>query len=252
MSLQTAMATPAPSSALAPMPAHIAIIMDGNGRWAKQRMRPRSFGHHQGVEALKRTVTAANDLGVRYLTVFGFSTENWRRPPDEVSALLDLLRLYVGRDLDQLVRDGVRIRIIGERAGLAPDILEIIERAEMRSASNEKLELTIAFNYGAQDEIARAARRIAEDAVAGKIAPGAVNADVFARYLDTAELPEPDLVIRPSGEFRLSNFLLWQAAYAELVFLDVLWPDFDKSALERAIDEFRRRDRRFGASDPNP
>lgn len=252
MNLRSAMASPALTTALAPMPAHVAIIMDGNGRWAKKRMRPRSFGHHQGVEALKRTVEAVNELGIRYLTVFGFSTENWRRPPDEVSALLDLLRIYVGRDLDQLVRDGVRIRIIGERAGLAPDILQIIDRAESRSAHNDKLQLTIAFNYGAQDEIVRAAKRLASDIAAGRISPETVSAEIFARYLDTAELPEPDLVIRPSGEYRLSNFLLWQAAYAELVFLDVLWPDFDKAALERAIDEFRRRDRRFGGSDPNP
>lgn len=243
------MTSAAPSPIQAPLPAHVAIIMDGNGRWAKQRMRPRSFGHSQGVEALRRTVEAAGELGIRYLTVFGFSTENWRRPPDEVNALLDLLRLYVGRDLDKLVREGVRVRVIGERQGLAPDIADIINRAEARTAHNDKLDLTIAFNYGGQDEIARAARRLAADVAAGKLAPADVNPAAFARYLDTADLPDPDLVIRPSGEFRLSNFLLWQAAYAELVFLDVLWPDFDKNALETAIDEFRRRDRRFGASD---
>jgi undecaprenyl diphosphate synthase len=242
------MALPAPSSETAPMPAHVAIIMDGNGRWAQQRSRPRSFGHSQGVEALRRAVEAAGDLGIRYLTVFGFSTENWRRPRDEVNALLDLLRIYVGRDLDKLVKEGVRVRVIGERAGLAPDILDIIAGAEARTAHNDKLDLTIAFNYGGQDEIARAARRLATDVAAGKIKPEDVNAGSFARYLDTAELPDPDLLIRPSGELRLSNFLLWQAAYAELVFLDTLWPDFDRAALEKAIDEYRRRERRYGGT----
>ncbi|HVY84828.1 MAG TPA: isoprenyl transferase [Caulobacterales bacterium] len=243
-----AQAVPSPSAGATPQ--HIAIIMDGNGRWARQRARPRTFGHREGVEALRRTVEAAGDLGVRYLTVFGFSTENWTRPAEEVSALLDLLRLYVARDLDRLAKEGVRIRVIGSREGLQADIADIIGRAEARTKANEKLNLTIAFNYGGQDEIVRAARRIAEDAKAGKIAPADVTQTLFARYLDTAELPPPDLLIRTSGERRLSNFMLWQAAYAELVFLDVLWPDFDKAALETAIDEYRRRDRRFGTADP--
>ncbi len=240
------MAQPAPSPQAERAPRHIAIIMDGNGRWAERRNWPRSLGHREGVEALRRTVEAAGELGVRYLTVFGFSTENWRRPPDEVNALLDLMRLYVGRDLDRLVRDGVRVRIIGDRTGLERDILDIIARAEARTAHNAKLDLTIAFNYGGQNEIARAARRLAEDVAAGRIQPAHVDAETFGRYLDTADLPDPDLVIRPSGELRLSNFLLWQAAYAELVFLDVLWPDFNRSTLETAIDEYRRRDRRYG------
>jgi undecaprenyl diphosphate synthase len=230
----------------APTPQHVAIIMDGNGRWAKQRGRPRTFGHAEGVEALRRTVEAAGELGVRYLTVFGFSTENWRRPAEEVTALFDLLRLYVAHDLDKLVAEGVRVRIIGSRAGLQPDIAEIIDHAESRSKHNDKLNLTIAFNYGGQDEIARAARRIAEDAVAGKIASAEINPSHFASYLDTSELPAPDLVIRTSGEARLSNFLLWQAAYAELVFDDVLWPDFGKASLERAFAEYRHRERRYG------
>ena len=242
------MAEPVPSPANSSAPRHIAIIMDGNGRWAAQRSRPRTFGHREGVEALRRTVQAAGDLGVRYLTVFGFSTENWRRPAEEVSALLELLRLYVARDLDRLAREGVRIRIIGERTGLAPDISGIIENAEIKTRANDKLNLTIAFNYGGQDEIVRAARRLAVDAAAGKIAPVDVTTARFEQYLDTAELPPPDLLVRTSGEVRLSNFMLWQAAYAELVFLDVLWPDFDKSALESAIDEYRRRDRRFGGA----
>lgn len=243
------MADPASTPQPAPTPRHIAIIMDGNGRWARLRSRPRTFGHAEGVEALRRTVEAAGDLGVPYITVFGFSTENWRRPIEEVNALFDLLRLYVARDLDKLVREGVRVRVIGERQGLNADILGIIDNAEQRTVKNTKLNLTIAFNYGGQDEIARAARRIADDVAAGKIKSAEINPDSFARYLDTADLPPPDLLVRTSGEYRLSNFMLWQSAYAELVFLDVLWPDFDKNALQAAIDAFRRRERRFGGSD---
>jgi undecaprenyl diphosphate synthase len=242
------MAQPASTPAPAPAPRHIAIIMDGNGRWARARSRPRTFGHSEGVEALRRTVEAAGDLGVRYLTVFGFSTENWRRPAEEVNALFDLLRLYVARDLDRLAREGVRVRVIGARTGLQRDIAEIIENAEAKTRHNDKLNLTIAFNYGGQDEIARAARRIAEEAAAGRLKPEEIDAPVFERYLDTADIPAPDLLVRTSGETRLSNFMLWQAAYAELVFMDVLWPDFDRAALEAAIDEFNRRDRRFGGS----
>jgi undecaprenyl diphosphate synthase len=246
------MPQPSPTSAQALAPAHIAIIMDGNGRWAKQRSRPRTFGHSEGVEALRRTVEAAGDLGVRYLTVFGFSTENWRRPVEEVNALFDLLRLYVARDLDKLAREGVRVRVIGERKGLQPDIAGIIENAEAETRHNDKLNLTIAFNYGGQDEIARAARRLAEDVAAGKLAPEHIDPARFESYLDTADMPAPDMLIRTSGETRLSNFMLWQAAYTELVFVDVLWPDFNKAALEAAIDQFHRRDRRFGGSQPEP
>jgi undecaprenyl diphosphate synthase len=227
-------------------PRHVAIIMDGNGRWAKARGQPRTYGHHAGVEALRRTVEAAGDLKLPYLTVFGFSTENWGRPKEEVAALLELLRLYVGRDLDRLVRDGVKVRIIGDRAGLAPDILSIIDRAESRTAANDKLHLTIAFNYGAQDEIVRAVRQVAIDVAAGRLSPQDVNAGTFASRLDTAGLPPLDLLVRTSGERRLSNFMLWQAAYAELVFLDDLWPDFGRPQLEQAIGEFCRRDRRYG------
>jgi len=243
------MAQSAPSSATAPAPRHIAIIMDGNGRWARQRSRPRTFGHAEGVEALRRTVEAAGDLGVQYLTVFGFSTENWRRPVEEVNALFDLLRLYVARDLDRLAREGVRVRVIGDRDNLQKDILEIIDRAETRTRANDTLNLTIAFNYGGQDEIARAARRVAEDVKAGKLAPTDINPDTFSRYLDTVDLPPPDLLVRTSGELRLSNFMLWQAAYTELVFVDKLWPDFDKAALEDAIDTYRKRERRYGGAD---
>jgi undecaprenyl diphosphate synthase len=229
-----------------PPPHHVAIIMDGNGRWAKARGKPRTFGHSAGVEALRRTVEAAGDLSIPYITVFGFSTENWTRPKDEVAALLELLRVYVGRDLERLVRDGVRVRIVGARTGLEPDILSIIERAERKTAHNSKLNLTIAFNYGAQDEIVRAVRLVAEDVAAGRLLAENVTAATFASRLDTAGLPQLDVLVRTSGERRLSNFMLWQAAYAELVFVDLLWPDFDKKALESAIADFRRRDRRYG------
>ncbi len=244
------MAQPSPTPAPALIPRHIAIIMDGNGRWAKQRNRPRTFGHSEGVEALRRTVEAAGEIGVSHLTVFGFSTENWRRPAEEVNALFDLLRLYVARDLDRLVREGVRVRVIGERAGLQRDIAEIIADAESRTQRNDRLNLTIAFNYGGRDEIARAARRAARDVAAGKLQPDEITAERFEAYLDTAELPAPDLLIRTSGETRLSNFMLWQAAYAELVFLDVLWPDFDRASLEQAIEIYNKRERRFGGTDP--
>jgi undecaprenyl diphosphate synthase len=231
---------------LGPPPRHVAIIMDGNGRWAKQRGKPRTFGHSAGVEALRRTVEAAGELGIPFITVFGFSTENWRRPKDEVAALFELLRVYVGRDLDRLVRDGVRVRIVGAREGLESDIIGIIERAESRTAQNSKLNLTIAFNYGAQDEIVRAARRVAEDVAAGRLRPEDVTMETFSKRLDTAGLPNLDVLVRTSGERRLSNFMLWQAAYAELVFVDTLWPDFDGRALEGAILDYRRRERRFG------
>lgn len=233
-------------------PRHIAIIMDGNGRWARQRSRPRTFGHAEGVEALRRTVEAAGDLGVQYLTVFGFSTENWSRPIEEVNALFDLLRLYVARDLERLAKEGVRIRIIGERSRLNADILDLIARAESRTKANSRLNLTIAFNYGGQDEIARAARRIAEDVASGKLASADITPPLFERYLDAADVPPADLLIRTSGELRLSNFMLWQAAYAEFVFTDKLWPDFDKAALEDAIRVYNRRDRRFGGAEPEP
>ncbi|MBY0564834.1 MAG: isoprenyl transferase [Hyphomonadaceae bacterium] len=243
------MADPLPPVSGAP-PRHIAIIMDGNGRWARQRSRPRTFGHAEGVEALRRTVEAVGELGVEYLTVFGFSTENWRRPVEEVNALFDLLRRYVARDLDRLVDEGVRVRIIGERKGLQSDIADIITTAESRTRHNTRSNLTIAFNYGGQDEIARAARRVAEDIAAGKLMPEDVTIERFESYLDTAELPPPDMLIRTSGENRLSNFMLWQSAYAELVFTDVLWPDFDKDDLEAAIEVYKTRERRFGGADP--
>lgn len=225
------------------VPRHVAIIMDGNGRWAKSRGRPRAFGHHAGVEAVRRTVRAAGDAGIEALTLFSFSTENWRRPVEEVDALFDLLRRYVDTDLDKLDGEGVRIRMIGRREGLSKDLLAIIDRAETRTASNDRFELIIAFNYGGRDELVRAVQR-----AAGR--PGGLEGldeAGFAQCLDTAGLPDPDLVIRTSGEHRLSNFLLWQAAYAELYFTDVLWPDFGEAELRAALVEYARRERRYGA-----
>lgn len=229
------------------VPAHVAIIMDGNGRWANARGLPRVKGHHRGVEAVRRTVKAASDLGIRYLTIYSFSSENWRRPAAEVAELMGLLKLFIRRDLGDLIRNGVRVRIIGDREGLPVDIAALLDEAEERTAANEGLTLTVAFNYGGRDEIMRAARTLAHKAVAGEIDPEAITEEILCAHLDTADFPDPDLLIRTSGEQRLSNFLLWQAAYAELVFLPIYWPDFDRSALEAAIEEFRHRERRFGS-----
>lgn len=233
---------PAPQT----LPRHVAIVMDGNGRWAAQRGRPRAFGHRQGVEAVRRCVDAAGRLGITHLTLFGFSTENWRRPAEEIDALFDLLRRFVDADLGKLEREGVKVRIIGRRDNLSADLREIVERAEARTAHNEKCVLTIAFNYGSRDEIARAARRIAEAARDGELDPASIDSESFGVWLDTADMPDVDLVIRTSGEQRTSNFLLWQAAYAEYVFLDVLWPDFGRQELEAALEAYSSRDRRFG------
>ncbi|HRX72576.1 MAG: isoprenyl transferase [Hyphomonas sp.] len=233
-----------------PGPQHVAIIMDGNGRWAKARGLPRAAGHERGVEALRRTVEAAPLLGIKHLTVFSFSTENWRRPAAEVSTLFGLLKAYVQRDLSRLTKEGVRIRILGRREGLPADIAELVDKAERETASNSEFCLNIAFNYGGREEILRAARKLALAVQSGGIAVDAVDESTFESFLDTAGIPDPDLLIRTSGEYRLSNFLLWQAAYTELVFTDVLWPDFDKAALERAIAEFHSRERRFGAVSP--
>ncbi len=227
-------------------PRHVAIIMDGNGRWARARGRPRAFGHREGVEAVRRTVRAAGDLGLEWLTLFGFSTENWRRPASEVADLMDLLRRYVDADLDKLITDGVRIRVIGGREKLSQDLIDIIERAEERTRANARFNLTIAFNYGGRGEIVRAAQRLAAEVAEGRLAPEDIDDARVAQALDTAGAPDPDLVIRTSGEKRISNFLLWQAAYAEFVFLDVLWPDFAKADLEAAIATYMGRERRYG------
>jgi undecaprenyl diphosphate synthase len=227
-------------------PRHVAIIMDGNGRWAAARGFPRVEGHRRGVEALRRTVRAAGDLGIKILTIFSFSAENWTRPAAEITELMGLLRRFIRNDLADLHRNGVRVRIIGEREGLAPDILRILEEAEELTRGNERLLLVVAFNYGARQEIARAARRIAEQVASGAMRAADVTADMLASRLDAPDLPDPDLIIRTSGEQRLSNFLLWQAAYSELVFLPIYWPDFDRGALEQALSEYRGRERRFG------
>ena len=228
------------------VPRHVAIIMDGNGRWASARGLPRTEGHRRGVEALRRTVRAAGDLGIDILTIFSFSSENWSRPPAEIRDLMGLLRRFIRNDLADLHKNGVHVRVIGERDDLAPDIRRLLEEAEDLTRDNTKLMLVVAFNYGARQEIARAAQRVAVEIAAGRLPASALTAEAIAANLDTADLPDPDLIIRTSGEQRLSNFLLWQAAYSELVFVPTYWPDFDRSTLESAIAEYRRRERRFG------
>lgn len=229
------------------VPTHVAIIMDGNGRWAKARGLPRSAGHERGVEALRKTVDAAGRLGVKYLTVFSFSTENWQRPASEVNALFGLLRAYVKRDLKRLTEEGVRIRIIGSREGVPDDISGLIDTSEAQTRTNTRANLTIAFNYGGQEEIVRAARSLAVAVAAGQLKPEEIDTSRFEGALDTAGLPPPDLLIRTSGESRISNFLLWQIAYSEIAILDTLWPDFNETHLKTALEEYAKRDRRFGA-----
>jgi undecaprenyl diphosphate synthase len=238
---------PAPLPALLDVPVHVAIIMDGNGRWASARGLPRREGHRRGVEALRRTVRAAREIGVKVLTVYSFSAENWSRPADEISDLMRLLKLFIRKDLAELHSNGVRVRVIGERAGLDPEVLSLLKEAEELTKNNERTTLVVAFNYGGRQEIARAARKLASDAVIGKIDPAEIDVAAIQSRLDTADLPDPDLVIRTSGEQRISNFLLFQAAYAEFIFLPIYWPDFDRTTLEEAIDEYRRRERRFGS-----
>ncbi len=231
---------------LRPPPQHVAIIMDGNGRWAEARGLPRAMGHREGVEALRRTVDACGELGLGELTVFSFSTENWSRPPAEIEALFDLLRVFVKRDLARLHREGVRIRVIGSRDGLSTDLLQLIDHAVDLTRANTRLNLNIAFNYGGRGEIVAAVREIARAVEAGEVRPNDISEQMVSSRLWTSESPDPDLLIRTSGEFRLSNFLLWSGAYAELMFMDIRWPDFNRACLEQAIDAFRRRDRRFG------
>jgi undecaprenyl diphosphate synthase len=233
-------------------PRHVAIIMDGNGRWAEARKLPRKLGHRQGVEVMRQITRAAADLGIDYLTLYSFSSENWGRPAEEVSDLMGLLRQFVKRDLDELVKSGVEVHIIGERATLAPDIASLVEEAEARTRGLKKLKLLVAFNYGGRDEIVAAARALAREVAAGRLSPEDITKSLFARHLHTAGIPDPDLVIRTSGEQRLSNFLIWQAAYAELVFVDAYWPDFTKAHLISAIAEFHRRERRFGVRAAEP
>lgn len=228
------------------VPRHVAIIMDGNGRWAKKRHLPRIAGHRKGIEAARNTVRAAGDLGIEILTLYAFSTENWRRPADEVSDLMGLLRHFIKTDINELAENGVRLRIIGDYKALAPDLVAMIDTACERTAANDRTTLVIALNYGSQAEIAAAARTLATRAVAGELDPQTINPSMIDALLHTADLPPPDLLIRTSGERRLSNFLMWQLAYAELLFVDTLWPDFGKSELTAAIADFGARDRRFG------
>jgi len=235
-----------PGSGDAAVPRHVAIIMDGNGRWAKARHLPRVAGHRKGAEAVRATIRAAGELGIEVLTLYAFSSENWRRPEEEVSDLKGLLRHYLLAELEELATNGVCLKIIGDYSRFGPELTKLLEDAVMRTAANSDTTLVIALNYGSQDEIVRAARSLAADAANGFISPDAINADAIEARLDTAGLPPPDLVIRTSGERRLSNFLLWQAAYAELLFVDTLWPDFGRDDLFAAVEDYGRRHRRFG------
>ena len=221
--------------------------MDGNGRWASQRGLPRTFGHRKGVEAGRRTVRHAGERGIEVLTLFAFSKENWNRPKVEVRELMSLLQRYIRSDLDELVENGVRVGVVGGRDDLDPHLTKLIDEAEARTAGNDRMRLMLAFNYGGRDEIVRAARRVIAAVQAGELAPEALDEEAFGAHLDTAGLPDPDLVIRTSGEIRISNFLLWQSAYAEYAFPGVLWPDFSEAEFDGMLADFARRQRRFGA-----
>ncbi|MCP4328806.1 MAG: isoprenyl transferase [Alphaproteobacteria bacterium] len=229
-------------------PTHVAIIMDGNGRWARARGLPRTAGHRRGAESVRRAVETARTIGISYLTLYGFSSENWKRPPNEVDDLMGLLRLYLRSEIKDLSRNSVRVRVIGDRGKLPTDIVDLIEDAEQTTVGNSALTLIVALSYGARAEITAAARCVARKVKSGELEPNDVDEHVFERFLSTDGIPDPDLLIRTSGEQRLSNFLLWQCAYAELVFVDTLWPDFTRDDFEDAIDEFRRRERRYGTA----
>ncbi|MEN2784939.1 isoprenyl transferase [Sphingomonas qilianensis] len=228
------------------LPRHVAIIMDGNGRWAKKRFLPRFAGHKAGVEAVRAVTRAARAIGIEAMTLYAFSSENWRRPEEEVSDLMGLLRIFIRSDIDELVQENVRLRVIGDYRRFAPDLVKLVDDAIARTAANSGPILVIALNYGAQAEIAAAARSLAAKVVAGEMAVEAIDDAAIERELDTHDLPPLDLLIRTSGEVRLSNFLLWQAAYAELLFVDTLWPDFDAAALHQAVTTFAQRQRRYG------
>ena len=229
-------------------PEHVAIIMDGNGRWANARNLPRSAGHKRGADAARKTVRGALDLGVRYLTLFGFSIENWKRPPSEVDDLMGLLDWYLQSQIPEMCKNGVKLRVIGERTRLSNTLVQLIGDAEEATQQNARLDLTVAISYGGRQEIIDAVRQLAQLAVAGRLDPEEIDDQLFRSHLCTAELPDPDLVVRTSGEQRISNFLLWQSAYSELVFIDKLWPDFNEGDLSAAIQEFQSRDRRYGAA----
>ncbi len=228
-------------------PAHVAIIMDGNGRWAQQRGRPRLFGHHAGARRVREILKACPELGVKYLTLFAFSTENWKRTQTEVAGLMGLFRKYLEREADELYRSGVCVRFIGDRIRLDPKLVALMDDLELRTAGNDLVHLTVALNYGGRDEVTRAAKRLAFEIEQGRLTHKDVDAETLARFLDTHVLPDPDLVIRTSGEARISNFLLWQSAYAEYEFVDTLWPDFTAAEFARVLTQYGQRERRFGA-----
>ncbi|MCK0094399.1 polyprenyl diphosphate synthase [Yoonia sp. F2084L] len=228
-------------------PAHVAIIMDGNGRWAQKRGRPRLFGHHAGARRVREIVAACPDLGVKYLTIFAFSTENWKRTQTEVAGLMTLFRRYLEREAKELFESGVCVRFIGDRVRLDDKLVSLMDELELRTADNDRVHLTVALNYGGRDEVTRAAKRLAFEVEQGRLTHKDVDAETLARFLDTHVLPDPDLVIRTSGEARISNFLLWQSAYAEYEFLDTLWPDFSAAEFAKVLDGYGQRDRRFGA-----
>ncbi len=239
---------PLTTSEDATVPVHVAIIMDGNGRWANARGKPRSMGHKAGAEAVRRTLEAAVEHDVKYLTLFSFSSENWKRPATEIADLMGLLRLYLKKEVNTLCEKGIRLRVIGDRSRLAEDIVDAIDDAEQRTSENTRMTLILALSYGSRDEMVMAARSLAERAVNGEIAPDEIDEAAFGSALYTHDIPDPDLLIRTSGEKRISNFLLWQLAYAEFVFIDKHWPDFDTDDLAQAIKEYGRRERRFGTS----
>ncbi len=233
-----------------PPPRHVAVIMDGNGRWANARGLPRAAGHQAGAEAVRRTIRACMELGIGYLTIYAFSSENWKRPVGEVDDLLGLMRFYIRKELRELAARGVRLRFIGDPGRMPADIVSLMEEAAALTQTNARLTLTVALNYGGRDELVRVARDLAVSVAAGTLEANAITEETIAQRLDTADLPDPDLILRTSGEQRLSNFLLWQSAYAEFVFTPVLWPDFGRADLEEAIEEFHSRDRRYGAVAP--
>ncbi len=228
------------------LPKHVGVIMDGNGRWAAARGKPRTEGHHAGVEALRLLIRLAGERGISFVTVFSFSSENWRRPKDEINFLFDLIRRFVASDLEKLVRNRVKVVVIGERGELDAATRALIDQVESRTRDGDRLQLNVAFNYGAQAELVRAVRAIAKGARDGRIDPEAITAELVTRHLYTSGIPDPDLILRTGGEKRLSNFLLWQSAYAEFIFVDEAWPEFNEAIFERVLEEFSRRQRRFG------
>ena len=228
-------------------PGHVAIIMDGNGRWAQARGKPRLFGHHAGARRVREIVEACPDLGVKYLTIFAFSTENWKRTQAEVTGLMTLFRRYIQKEAQALLKNGVRVRFIGDRVRLDPKLVELMDELELLTAHNDEVHLTVALNYGGRDEVARATKRLAQDVAAGRLQPADIDVETLPRYLDTCVLPDPDLVIRTSGEARISNFLLWQSAYSEYEFVDTLWPDFTPERFAEVLAAYGKRERRFGA-----